>query len=71
MLSLVAGLVAYIHWAETKARRKLVRERGDNVVIPPPPPEMVERYERAKASVEQTSMINRAVGALQKNDTIK
>ncbi|KAL3677913.1 hypothetical protein R1sor_020869 [Riccia sorocarpa] len=65
---------AWIVWVITKTEqyaRKALVSPEETLVTPPPAPEMVEQYERAKASVSQAALVNDALAAVRNNDLIK
>ncbi|KAL2641501.1 hypothetical protein R1flu_009088 [Riccia fluitans] len=68
------SVFAWILWVITKTEqyaRKALVSPEETLVTPPPAPEMVENYERAKASVSQAALVNDALAAVRNNDLIK
>lgn len=71
---ILLSIGAWILWVITKSEqyaRKALVSPEETLVTPPPAPDMVEQYERAKASVTQAALVNEALAAVRTNDLIK
>lgn len=73
LVSVFLGSFWLINREEQKARERLgsPEDEDRDMPLPPPPPEMQERFKRAKASVDQERMVDKAVAAIRTNDIIR